>query len=405
MTKVEPPKSATSVPPPERSSRFGVRHVMVAIALIAVLLVALRYCGIGLVVFLFITFSILLIGAVVVGVLRLRSTQQDGLLSVLTIAAERDLPLSPGASAFAGLCSSGFRRRIAALSYLLDSGVALPEALANVPGLLPRGATALACVGWVQHALGLGLREALTAQENRRAFRARFIGKLAYMMALIVVMQTIGGFIMYFIIPKFEAIFADFGVDLPWVTRVVITASHLFIKFGWFFFPLELAVGVAIVLGFFGVIGWRVPGTDWLLRRRDTAAVLRALAITVEANQPITAGMASLEKFYPVPRVRRNLNRALVLMEHGVPWSEALVERGLLRRSDLDVIAAAERAGNLPWALRTLADGAERRLGYRLAMFAQFLLPIIVLAAGSLVLLVAVGCFTPLVILIERLAG
>ena len=56
--------------------------------------------------------------------------------------------------------------------------------------------------------------------------------RLSYILGLLLVMQTITAFIMYFIVPKFEAIFKDFGVSLPQVTILVIDVSHFFIKYG-----------------------------------------------------------------------------------------------------------------------------------------------------------------------------
>jgi type II secretory pathway component PulF len=68
------------------------------------------------------------------------------------------------------------------------------------------------------------------------------------------------------------------------------------------------------------------------------------------------------------------------------------------------VLEAAERAGNLSWALRELAEGSERRLGYRMQALAQVLFPLIVILIGGIVFLLAVAYFSPLIRLVEELA-
>jgi type II secretory pathway component PulF len=381
--------------------------MMYAIVWIALLMLLVRDYGRALLVFVIVVGPVALIAGVVAALVTRRATQQDALLSVLAIAAERGMPLAPGVEAFAELCSGGFRLRARGLSYLLASGVPLPEALANVPGVLPRRSVVLACVGWSEGKLGPALRDAIAAETTRRTYRAAFLPKLAYLCGLLVFMQLVGGFVMFFITPKFEAIFRDFGVSLPPATLLVIQASH-FLASNWLLPPLillELIVLFYLPFAYFGLIRWRPPGADWFLRRRDTAAVLRSLAVTVDAGKPLTDGLGLLAEFYPVPRVRRGLVRARVLAENGVPWIDALARRGLIRRGDAAVLEAAQRAGNLAWALRTLADAHERRLGYRLQALSQLLLPAVVILAGGVVGLFAVGYFLPLIHLIRTLAS
>jgi hypothetical protein len=44
--------------------------------------------------------------------------------------------------------------------------------------------------------------------------------------------------LLFFVVPKFESIFKDFGIDLPWLTKVLVKASHLMVKFGVVLVPL-----------------------------------------------------------------------------------------------------------------------------------------------------------------------
>ena len=46
--------------------------------------------------------------------------------------------------------------------------------------------------------------------------------RFAYLGVVFLVMQMVIVFIMYFIIPKFEAIFNDFGIALPQVTLSIL---------------------------------------------------------------------------------------------------------------------------------------------------------------------------------------
>jgi protein transport protein HofC len=215
-------------------------------------------------------------------------------------------------------------------------------------------------------------------------------------------------FVLYFIIPKFEAIFYDFGVPLPQVTVFVIMASHHIVRFSWVLVPLILAEVLLLLAWPFSFLGWEyvhVPLIDRLFVRRHTALVLRCLGWVVEAGRPLPWGIELLSRWYPTRWVRGRLERAAVDVAHGDTWTTALARQGLLRAADVALLESAQRVGNLPWAMRETADGGERRLAYRLQIVVDTLFPLVVVALGMLVGLIAVSFFTPLVVLIGRLAG
>ena len=98
-------------------------------------------------------------------------------------------------------------------------------------------------------------------------------------------------------------------------------------------------------------------------------------------------------------------NRLAADVTRGLPLADSLAARGLLTSSLFGLIAAAERARNLPWALRELGDALVRRsarLSYRLTMV---LFPLAIFACASLVALFALAMFTPLTGLMKGLYG
>lgn len=400
----EPPPKP--VEPPRSVTRFGVRHIMFAVFWAAIALYLAFNFG-RLLLLLILTFApVAIVVGVIVVLFKRRVAEQDALLRVMALAARHRLPLSQGIDAFADLCSFRMRRRNVALAYLLESGVPLPQALASVPGVLPSSAVVLACVGWNEGALPEALSEAVSATESDRVYRSNFMGKLGYIATVFLIMQILVGFVLYFITPKFEVIFMDFGMPLPAVTRFVIGLSHgpLLPLFLLVLIPLELALVVYIPFSFFGWIQWELPFVDWLYLRRDSASVLRSLSIGVSAGRPMSSTIDLLSRFYPRSGIRYRLLKARHWIEHGLPWHEALRRLGIIRRGESAILESAQRAGNLGWALKMLADSNERRQGYRMQALSQTLFPVLVIALGVVVGTICVAFFTPLVELIERLS-
>jgi protein transport protein HofC len=338
---------------------------------------------------------------------RRRSTRQDSLLWVLAIAAERGMPLAPAVMAFADQYRGRTYTRIMDLAARLNWGTLLPEALERAPQVVSRDAVLLAWVGEAAGKLPRALRMAATTRTNQLPIWTAIAARLAYVLGVLLVMQTISSFILYFIMPKFEAIFKDFGAPLPQVTIFVIDASHFIIKYGYPGFVIALAeVGLLIFLPF-SFLAWgnyTIPLVDRLLGRRHTALVLRSLSLIVEGGKPISLGLSTLANHYPTWWVRRRLQKADRDVHDGADWIGSLVRYRLIRPTEAEVLASAAAVGNLAWALSELGDTAERRLATRFQVVIQALFPLVVVMLGIVVLTIAAAYFIPLVALITRLA-
>ena len=50
--------------------------------------------------------------------------------------------------------------------------------------------------------------------------------------------------LLFFVVPRFESVFNDFGVDLPQLTKLAVKASHLVVKFALLLGPLVVVLMV-----------------------------------------------------------------------------------------------------------------------------------------------------------------
>ncbi len=320
------------------------------------------------------------------------------------------MPLMPAALAFVDQYRRSYRWRVQLFASLLNEGVPFDAALEQVPGILGDEAKVLVRTGLATGTLPKALRGAAALPLSRLSAWGGLAGRVAYLGWVLLVMQTITGFVLYFIIPKFEAIFKDFGVPLPQVTTMTIEASHFLIRYFYFLSPilllLEVFVPLLLIVGFFGkfTLWWDVPLIDYVFRRRHSTVVLRALGLAIAGGKPITSGIVVLSEVYPSGWVRRRLREVRSDVENGLNWVDSLRFHRLIRPAEAGVLESAARVGNLEWALNEIADSSDRRLGYRLQFWLQFLTPLVLVGLGSLVFLLCVSFFIPLVNLIGALS-
>ena len=451
----KPPELPPPPPSPKRS-QFGLRHIMILSVLVAVVfgaisqayrtrrdgdvIIAALTCGLCVVLFgLFLTQRLVrwsgvgwilivisltamsvvmtgwltllimpvVIGGIVLLVRRRRALEQDALLWVLALAAERGRPLGPAVTAHAYQTRGVHRLRALRLAECLDHGMPLPDSLDFVRKAVPPTAKVLVRVGQDSGALAEALRDAAESRSARPPGWESFGTKVGYLCLVLAILQSITAFILYFITPKFEAIFKDFGVDLPRVTIWMIVISHWVAET--FTLPIfataELLFLIYLAFAFFGYESLKVPFFDRLFLRRHSVLILRCLAMIVEGERPIDIGLQILARWYPTTWVRQRLAGAYLATNQGLDWIDALRRYRLLSRADVALLESARRAGNLAWALRELAEGSARRLGYRMQVVNQVLLTLVFLAVAGMVAMSALAYFYPLVVLIERLAG
>jgi general secretion pathway protein F len=336
------------------------------------------------------------------------ASQQNALLWLLVVSAERQMPLGPAIEAFAREQGGLFARRARRLVKLLEMGISLPEALDFCPGLLPAYALPVIRVGCQAGALAPALRQAATAQTQYAAIRASLLGKVSYLLLLPVFGVVVLTFVMMWIVPKFQKIFCDFNVPLPSVTQLLISVCYYFVNYWFVLSPLFLLIGgllVYSVMRCFGWTEWDLPIMGRVLRRLDSARILDGLAVVARQERPMAEGIAALAGAYPKSSIRQRLSFALYEIVSGSDWAEGLYRHQLIRRSDLALLQAAQRVGNLPWALQEMADSSRRRFVYKVQAVVQAAFPPVVIVFGLVVMFIAVAVFLPLVALIHRLAG
>lgn len=337
-------------------------------------------------------------------------SNQGALLWGLAIAAERGLPLVTVLDAFTG--SGGkWGYQVGDLKDLLDSGASLPDALEQLPGLVPRDAVLSARIGLESGTLGVSLRAAAkTVLESRAHLTDRVSGALIYLLAIGTVAFSIVSFIMYYIIPKFKKIFSDFGTELPDLTMWIIDASDFLVTY----FYLFGLIGAAISLGLWNVFrqicrsGWLcqlLPPLASFQRHVQTPAILRDLSVVIEADRPLLPALQTMADWHPARQIQDRLSRVCSDVEAGVDCWHSLQAHGMLRPKEAVLLESAQRAGNLPWALNETATHIEGKLVHRFQLLMECTHPVLPLLLGLFVGTFVVGMFLPLVHLISELSN
>ncbi len=347
---------------------------------------------------------------VLVSVEKYRTAEQRALIWVLAVAAERGISLAEAARSFASERSDEMGLRAARLADTLDAGTPLPLALLQSKNLLPKDSMLTADLGAELGILGPALRQAAESSQRADVTLRIVFDKLIYLFALACVMCGVIAFVAVWIAPEFEKIMDEFGLESPAASRLLYDVGNFLsrhIAVAWMLLMVLLFALLAAIGLYLGWIPRTLPLIGWLTRRVDTVMIMRILALAVRQERPVADTIRSLAERYPYTPysgIWLRLQRASRAIDQGGVWQDCLRQAGLIGAADAAVLQAAERVGNLAWALNEMADSNTRRLAHRLTTVVNIAFPALVFGFGICVCIMAVGLIYPLVDILRALS-
>src|SRR5262249_20968338 len=123
----------------------------------------------------------------------------------------------------------------------VESGSTLSEAFGKHPRCFDRLYVNMVKAGEAGGALEVILQRLAEFKEKAQSLKRKIIGAMGYPCVVITGAIGILTFIMVFIIPKFEKIFKEFEMKLPWPTEMLMDTSKWFVN-NWYLIPITPVV-------------------------------------------------------------------------------------------------------------------------------------------------------------------
>lgn len=351
------------------------------------------------------------IGMVFVFVRR-RAALQEAFLALVAASRRVGLPVQAGAEAFARQCGSrGYRQRLIRFSREIENGMSVPEAATIVRGLIPRESHASFRVIDATSGSDRALERLIEIRNARIEAVTPLINMVLYFLYISIHFVFITSFLIEQILPKFNAIFVDFGSQsVSSMSPFIDFMSNSMFMNGFAFrfaliFILPIVFVYVLVLSRggkgFGLFGMFVP---WITAG-ERAMILRGMAETIRANSPVDETLKIFSDWSLRGLVRRKCRLARKAVIAGVGWIDALAGEGLLKSQEVPLLQAAGRSGDVGNTLEQLADMIQTRQWYRWRLITDFLNPILTMIFGIMIFCVCWTFFMPLVRLIQGLAS
>ena len=314
----------------------------------------------------------------------------------------------PIINAIGGLAESArnpfFRQVLQTLRGDLEGGTAMAVALGNHPKVFNPLFVSMISVGENTGQLDQAFRQLAGYLEMERETRKRIQQATRYPLFVLIAMLVALVVINWLVIPAFSKVFAQFHAELPWPTRVLIGFSS-FMREWWWLLSIAAAAGVAALRRWVateaGALAWdrrklRLPIIGAIFERIALARFTRTFAMMYRAGLPLLQTLAINSHTVG----NRHIGRAITGMREGVERGEALTRgaatSGLFTPLVLQMMAVGEETGALDDLFIEVADFYEQEVDYDLKRLADAIEPILIVAMGVMVLILALGVFLPM---------
>ena len=300
--------------------------------------------------------------------------------------------------------NKSFARVLKDIRESLDSGRELSAAMRRHPAVFSSFYLSMVRVGEMTGRLEDVFLRLFAHLEFEREMGERVRTAMRYPSFVIIAMIAAIGVINIFVIPAFAKVYAGFNAQLPLMTRILMASS----KFTVDYWPLMLAAIIAAAFGFKTYIAtangryqWdklklRFPVVGTIILKGTMARFARSFALSSKSGVPIVQGLnvvaQTVDNTYIASRVEQ--------MRDGVERGESIlrtaVVAGVFTPIVLQMIAVGEETGELDDLMDEIAEMYEREVDYELKTLSSKIEPILIVALGILVLVLALGIFLPI---------
>ncbi len=323
----------------------------------------------------------------------------------LAILLETGTPVAPSLNAIAKqLRSPHWKRVVEQLNQHVEEGGSLATAVEQFPKLFDPVYASMISAGETSGRLSEILNRLAELARQSDRLRSKIISAMIYPILLTTISFTVLGVLIFFVLPRFAAIFNEMNVDLPTSTTVLLAISafvrnHLLLT--------ALAVGAQVG----GIVYWfksdagrrqvartllKIPVVGTLVSSVITARIFRLLGILVLSDVPLVESLeltrTSIRHYLYSDMLKRVTDNVLV----GQPMHEAMAKGNLMAPSIVQMVQTGEENGQVGKVMSLMADYLDDRNETLISSLTSVMEPVILIFMGILIGIIAISLVLPM---------
>ena len=307
------------------------------------------------------------------------------------------------------------RKTIGKLGDTVQGGSTFSDALSQHPKIFNKLYVNMVKAGELGGVMELVLVRLADFQEKAQKLKNKVVSAMFYPIIVLIIAIAIMAFLLVYIVPKFEQIFADMleGKPLPGLTQFVISTSTL-VKEQF----LLIALGVVGMVVLYSVVSripkgraaidrakLKMPLFGELVRKSAISRFSRTLGTLVTSGVPILQALNITRDTAGNVSISDAIQKVHDSVKEGESIVSPLEKSGVFPPMVISMIDVGEETGQLPEMLLKVADVYDDEVDNTVAGLTSLLEPIMIVFLAVIVGTIVIALFLPLISIISGLQG
>jgi general secretion pathway protein F len=275
----------------------------------------------------------------------------------------------------------------------VKEGAHLSRAMAEEGALFPPMASAMAEAGEANGKLDVALARLAETLDRAEALRQTIVSSMVYPTMLLTVAVGVILMMLLVVVPQFEDLFSDAQAKLPFMTRMVMGASHAVKSYGLVGLAVLIVAGVGLwrwlkrpeVRLAFDRLILAVPAIGPLATQMDTARFARTLGSLVDGGVPLPTALGIARRSLANTHLAAAVAKVAAGLKEGAGLSGPLAATGLFPPMAMSFLRTGEETAQLGLMLNRLADVLDRQVRNSVQRMIAILTPAITVVMGAIV--------------------
>ncbi len=293
----------------------------------------------------------------------------------------------------------------AAVRDCVADGMSLADSLARWPKSFPPVYVAMVRAGETGGFLDLVLGQIANFQSREQKLLGKVKAATIYPIILAVLGILILIFLTTFFIPRFSAIFEEFGGALPWLTLVIVGASEFMMRYWLIILGVVVLIGLGMQRTLASEEGRRVierlllqvPLFGPVVARFALVRFCRMLGTLVGAGVPLVSALQVANEAIGNQTLADAVSETVKKVRNGTSLAAGMAGcPQLFPPSVIEMISVAEETGRLDEELVRMAAAFEEELDQRLTMLVAQAEPALLFIMAIIVGTIIMGMLLPI---------
>jgi type IV pilus assembly protein PilC len=293
----------------------------------------------------------------------------------------------------------------------VESGSSLADAMRKHPKAFDNLYTNMVAAGEAGGILDIILQRLSTYIEKAVKLNSQVKSALIYPASIIVIAAGVVFIILWKVIPVFAQLFAGLGGEMPFLTRMVISASNFIANYFIFMFIVMGLLVVAIRKWHGTPHGRRIldgallkiPVIGMLLKKIAVARFCRTLATLTASGVPILDGLEITAKTAGNAIIEDAVMSVRKAVEEGKTVAEPLAQTKVFPAMVVQMINVGEQTGALDQMLSKIADFYEDEVDTAVAGLMKLIEPVMITVLGVVIGTIVAAMYLPLYSILTKI--